>query len=214
MSEANNAGDAVPADRAVDIGKSIRALRGQTKVSLREIARRAGITPSLLSQIENGRVNPSVATLFRLAETLDVPVARFFAPDDGIAASADAAPAESPARPDRMLVRAADRPTLPLGAGIVWTSLTGVEQPGVRFVEVAYPPGARSANVMLRHGGRDFLVVIEGQIVVQLEFTNHVLDAGDTMWFESSIPHQVRNESAAPTRLIAVTVDPWPVVPT
>ena len=200
------------ADHTVAIGKSIRALRGQTKVSLREIARRAGVTPSLLSQIETGRVNPSVGTLFRLAETLEVPVARFFAPADEIAASANAHAAVSQPRTDRMLVRADDRPTLPLGGGITWTSLTGVEQPGVRFVEVAYPPGARSANVMLRHGGRDFLVVIEGQIVVQLEFTDHVLDAGDTLWFEASVPHQIRNESDAPTRIIAVTVDPWPAV--
>jgi transcriptional regulator with XRE-family HTH domain len=210
VSEDETAVDVTLGDHTVDIGRSVRALRGQAKISLRELSRRAGVTPSLLSQIENGRVNPSVGTLFRLAETLDIPVARFFAPAGELASDTKAVVAPT-RRTDRMLVRAVDRPTLPLGGGIVWTSLTGGEQPGVRFVEVDYPPGAQSANVMLRHGGRDFLVVIEGEIVVQLEFTMHVLAEGDTMWFEASVPHQIRNESDAPTRIISVTVDPWPV---
>jgi transcriptional regulator with XRE-family HTH domain len=200
-----------PGKPTVHIGQSIRTLRTGTKLSLREVARRAGVTASLLSQIETGRVSPSVGTLFRLSEALEIPVARFFTPVDGPDVAAQPVAEDMQGRTDRLIVRGKDRATISLDSGIEWRSLTGIEQPGIRFVDIAYPPGGRSAKVMLRHGGRDFLVVVEGQMVVQLEFTTHVLEKDDSLWFDASIPHQLRNESDAPARVISITVDPWPL---
>lgn len=205
-----NSGD----NGSIDIGRSIRLIRTEAQLGLREASRRAGITPSLLSQIETGKANPSVETLFKLAPVLNVPVARFLTPpatgvhpkDDDSRIVPDGA-----AAPDRMFVADSDRrPNVLLGTGIHWTSLTGTEQPGIRFIEVSYPPGATSAKEMLRHPGRDYLVVIEGEVVVQLDEVKHVLTARDALWFNASVPHQIRNESTTSATIIAVTVDPWP----
>jgi len=191
---------------AAGLGEAIRRTRRSRKLSLRAVAKRAGVTAGLVSQIENGRVTPSVETLFALAAALDVPVAHFF---DSSNASSDSA-SDFAGWSDRRIIRKENRKRLYLETGIIWELLTGEEQPGTRFVEITYPPGARSANMMIRHTGRDFLVVIEGEITVQLEFKDHVLKAGDSMWFDAPVPHQVRNESGAPARLIALTIDPWP----
>ena len=188
------------------MSRAIKQIRETKKLSMREIAKRAGVTASLISQIENGRVSPSVETLFALATAMQVPVAHFFAVSDGGTGN----PSQMLTRTDRRIIRKLERRTLSLETGIVWESLTNEETSSVRFIEILYPPGGRSAKLMLRHTGRDFLVVMEGEITVQLEFQNYTLKAGDSMWFDAIIPHQFCNESSTPTRLISVTVDPFP----
>jgi len=188
---------------SVQIARTLRALRESRALSLRALAREAGVSSSLLSQIEMGRVKPSVDTLFALAEALAVPVARFFA--DSVEESAPAVPS------DRLLIRHQERKRLTFENGNLWTLLTGEELPGFRFLEITYPPGSTSGKHMLRHRGRDFLVCIEGELTVQLGFSTDFLGPADSMWFDSHIPHQLRNETSMPTRFMSVTIDPWPI---
>lgn len=198
-----NTPDTSEASATLNIGLSIKKMRKARGLSLREMASRAGITASFISQVENGRASPSVETLFSLAGALGVPVSDFFTGTDQLANATVAA------RSDRRIIRRGDRKSLKLDTGIVWQLLTGEEQKGIRFVEIFYPPGGCSAEQPLRHTGRDFFVVMEGEIIAILEFQEHVLHAGDSMWFDATIPHQIRNDSDAPARLIALTVDPW-----
>lgn len=187
----------------LNIGLSIRKMRKARGLSLRVMATRAGVTASFISQVENGRASPSVETLFALAAALGVAVSDFFTGTDQLANAGVAV------RSDRRIIRREDRKRLKLDTGIMWELLTGEEQKGIRFVEITYPPGGCSAERPLRHTGRDFFAIMEGEITVVLEFQEHVLTAGDSMWFDATIPHQIRNDSDAPARLIAVTVDPW-----
>src|SRR5687768_11799802 len=96
-------------ENSAQIGSRLRDLRGARELSLRQLARLIGASPSLLSQIENGKVTPSVDTLYLLSAALGVPVAAFFGESPG------------PVEPSgAWVVRAADRKKLVLEHGVRW----------------------------------------------------------------------------------------------
>src|SRR5687768_4522553 len=100
-------------ENTTEIGGRLRDLRGARELSLRALAKLIGASPSLLSQIENGKVTPSVDTLYLLSGALGVPVATFF----GEPAPAKAGPAGA------SVVRARERKQLSLEHGVTWENL-------------------------------------------------------------------------------------------
>ena len=178
------------------IGERLRDLRAARELSLRQLARLIGASPSLLSQIENGRVTPSVDTLYLLSGALGVPVAAFF----GEPASTEAGPGGA------RVVRAADRQRLDLEHGVTWENLLPGEEAGLRFMEIRYAPGASSGDHMLRHPGRDLFVVLEGQLTIRVGFAEHVLGPGDSISFADFAPHHMRNDGDAEGRAILCVV--------
>ena len=119
---------------AAHIGKRLRDLRGAHELSLRQLAKLIGASPSLLSQIENGKVTPSVDTLYLLAGALSTPVASFFGEPD------DAPQLGTGAR----VVRSAHRQRISLEHGVTWENLLPSEESGLRFMEISYAAGAHS----------------------------------------------------------------------
>ena len=183
-------------ENATQIGSRLRDLRGARELSLRALARLIGASPSLLSQIENGKVTPSVDTLYLLSGALGVPVAAFF----GEPAQADAGPAGA------WVVRAMDRKRISLEHGVTWENLLPHEVAGLRFMEIRYAPGANSGEHMLRHPGRDLFVVLEGELVFVIGFAEHRLQAGDSISFADFEPHQLRNDTKHEARAIVCVI--------
>ena len=160
------------------IGGRLRDLRGRRELSLRQLARKIGVSPSLLSQVENGKVTPSVDTLYQLATALGVPVAAFF----GASGSIEPGPSGA------WIVRAMDRQRISLEHGVTWENLLPHEEAGLRFMEIRYAPGASSGEHLLRHPGRDLFVVLEGELVFRLGFSEHRLGPGDSISFADFEP--------------------------
>lgn len=181
---------------AGQIGRRLRQLRAVHGLSLRQLAKRIGASPSLLSQIENGKVTPSVDTLYQLAGALDTQVAAFFG--DG----AELAPATSGAG----VVRADRRQRISLEHGVSWENLLPNEQPGLRFMEIRYAPGAHSGEQLLRHPGRHLFVVLEGEMVFRVGFGEHRLRPGDSISFGDFTPHQLRNDGDVEARAIVCAI--------
>lgn len=179
---------------AVAIGRRLRELRGKRELSLRQLAKLIEASPSLLSQVENGKVTPSVDTLYQLAGALGVPITGFFADADAID------------RPDAAVVRATERQRIELEHGVRWENLLALEEPGVRFLEVAYAPGATSGEVFLRQPGRTLLLVLSGELVVRTGFSEHRLGEGDSMGFAGFEPHQLRNHGTVEARAVVCIV--------
>ena len=169
------------------IGKRLRELRATRGLSLRQLARETGASPSLLSQIENGKITPSVDTLYGLARALGTPIAAFF----GAASSAEA----RDTRP-AWVVRRAERRAIQLEHGVTWENLLPSEEAGLRFMEIRYPPGGNSGEHLLRHPGRDLFLVLAGELTFRVGFAEHVLRAGDSIGFTDFQPHQLRNDGA------------------
>ena len=212
------------------IGEKLRAVRQQHKMSLRELASKAEITASMLSQIETGKAFPSVRSLYNIAAALSVKVDHFF-PErndqpakeefDSISASwltasemrsvflngnaTDTAEFMHPIE-SFPIVHADGRPTIELNGGVTWSRLTALAEKDSEFLEIKYAPGAGSGVNMSHHGGREFGFVLEGELMVELGFESYTLKAGDSIIFESTIPHRLSNKGSTCMRAIWVVI--------
>lgn len=181
---------------AAQIGRRLRDLRAERELSLRQLAKLIGASPSLLSQIENGKVTPSVDTLYELARALATPVASFFG---------DAEPRADATGP-AWVVRGDARQRISLEHGVTWENLLPREEAGLRFMEIRYAAGAHSGEHMLRHPGRDLFVVLAGELTFEIGFAEHRLRAGDSISFAEFQPHRLRNDGADEARAIVCVI--------
>ena len=192
--------------RADVLGDRLRASREAYGISLRELARRIGVSASLISQIETGKVHPSVSTLYSLASELGASVDELLFED---------APIVSKPSGDRWafltdhphmepVQRGADRQVIELDSGVRWERLTTESVPGIDFLYLVYEPGGESSpkDGMQRHTGREWGYVIEGTLNVTIGFDEHVLEAGDSVAFDSTVPHRFHNEGDKEVRAI------------
>ena len=177
------------------IGERLHSLRQARGLGVRELARRVGVTPSLLSQLERGSVNPSVVTLFRLAEALDATTDYFFGEERG---------AKTQPGP---LVRQESRARIMLSDGICWERLTPTDEHDFEFMHCIYPPGATSAPDMQGHPGRDYGVLLEGRLDIDVGFTTYRLEPGDSIAFDASLPHRLTNPGTVPAHTIWVVLE-------
>ncbi len=184
-----------PVSSPATLGGNLRRARLERGLSLRALARQLDVSPSLVSQIETGRNQPSVRTLYAMVSQLGVSLDDVFqlADDDGEAPT----PPESPVAAGNGFVQRADeRSAIDLETGVRWERLTTHDVPGVEFLHVVYPPGSESspADALVRHGGRELGYVCTGELGVTLGFEQHVLGPGDSISFDSTMPHRLHND--------------------
>ena len=113
-----------------------------------------------------------------------------------------AAPASEPVVSQAL--HANERPTIALKGGVTWSRLTAGPEPNIEFLEIVYACGAASGETMSHHTGREFGLILEGELVVQLGFKQMTLQAGDSIVFESMTPHRLMNKSSQPMRALWV----------
>src|SRR5690349_20677313 len=118
------------------IGAKLREEREKQDVSLRELARRVGVSPSLISQIELDRVNPSVSTLWSIVTELGMTMSEVFG-DTPDASEQTATSLET----DRLVASPETRRVINLASGVRWERLTPHNDPEVEFLYVVYPVG-------------------------------------------------------------------------
>jgi transcriptional regulator with XRE-family HTH domain len=195
---------------AQTLGMNLRGQRDRLGLSLRELARRLEVSPSLVSQIETGKTQPSVRTLYAIVSELGVSLDDVFAPSGkGDGHSLPSPPRGSrgknstaterglgPAKGQGGVQRAAERKAIDLGSGVHWERLTTWNDRDVDFLYAIYEAGGSSSadGSLMRHNGREFGVVLTGRLGVTVGFEDHVLDPGDSIAFDSSIPHRLHND--------------------
>lgn len=215
-------------NHAALIGEKLRAARERQNMSLRELASKAEVSASMLSQIENGKAYPSVRSTYNIAAALGLPVDYFF-PDNGSPAktrapqdmtASDLREAQLNGTLDLDTVNAETapntpailhcnaRPTISLKGGIDWARLTLHPEPGAEFLEITYAPGASSGERMSHHIGREFGLILEGALTIELGFERHVLCAGDSIIFDSTTPHRLSNTDNQSMRALWVVLNP------
>ena len=165
----------------------LRGRREERGMSIRTLARRIGVSPSLVSQIETGKVNPSVGTLVAITTELGLSLDVLFA---------DAQPA--PPLPGAgtgggtPVLRPDERPTLELETGVTWYRLTPRSEEDVDFLYVVYEVGGESCppDAMMVHRGREYGLVLSGRIGATVGFESYELGPGDSIVFEARSPHR------------------------
>jgi DNA-binding XRE family transcriptional regulator/mannose-6-phosphate isomerase-like protein (cupin superfamily) len=201
----------------VNLGARLREVRLKSGLSLRAVARELGVSASFVSQLENDRSRPSVATLYSLAQLLNVSMDELFeaaasnagAPSVGtpvdasgvipisrsdLGSPADAWEADVTSR--RLSVTTpGHRPQLVMDCGVVWEQLASSAGHGVDFIEIIYPPGSSSTNDgrMLRHDGFECGYLLEGELEITVGFESSIIHRGEAIGFDSSTPHLLRN---------------------
>jgi transcriptional regulator with XRE-family HTH domain len=169
-------------------------------MSMSELARTIGVSPSLISQIERGQSLPSVETLFALSAALGATVDMFFSPG----AVEPAAPKSEPpqVRCHRYVLRSSERPAVEVNGGVRWERLTPQSLDNVEFLELIYEPRAQSNENLYRHPGFEMAYVIEGRFDIYIGFDRHELGVGDSIAFASALPHRYVNPTDRVSRAV------------
>jgi transcriptional regulator with XRE-family HTH domain len=195
------------------LGQRIREERTKQGTSLRALARDVGVSPSMISQIETGKSQPSVSTLYAITSALGISV-------EGLFSSPEPLPAEPPAAAPRPgppttvlealasvrggrlgpLVRPDERQILHLDSGVTWERLGELPPHVVDFLLVTYAPGGTSSSnaKLMRHSGAEYGYLLSGELVLTLEFEEITLHPGDAISFDSTAPHRYRNDGTEP----------------
>ena len=178
------------------IGAKLRTLRLKKKMGLVELGLHSGLSPGLLSKIERGKLVPTLPTLLRVALVFSVGLEHFFT--------------ETARQPTLAIVRRAEREKFP--------ERLGEKRPAYHFESLDFPALERAMSSYYvefetdgrsshrhQHPGAELLYVIDGQVTVTIGDAAHVLTAGDSMYFDSSVPHEYRGGGRKAARAVVVT---------
>jgi DNA-binding transcriptional MerR regulator len=175
---------------AESLGRRLRRLRIQRRLSLSSVAAAVGISAGFLSALERSQVSASVATLRKLARFYGLNILDFFGGADS----------------HRPLVRPLERKRLQAGSGVRMELLAwGDKMMEPHLFRVA--PGSGSGE-SYTHEGEEFLYVLQGKLRITLEDKDYLLRAGDSFYFESRTPHRWTNPSRQQALILWINTPP------
>jgi transcriptional regulator with XRE-family HTH domain len=183
-----------------ELGRKLRQLRLRKKIALVDLGKHTGLSPSMLSQLENGKMIPTLPTLARIAMVFDVGLDHFFGDKRG--------------RKLFSVVRAQERMRFPERPGVPAPSyffecLTFAAQgTGIQAYLAEFPQRTPVEGSEHFHEGSEFLFVMEGRLSIRFQGEDHELGAGDSVLLDSSEPHSYRGAGKTGARAIVVTVPP------
>ncbi|WP_458319696.1 cupin domain-containing protein [Mycolicibacterium brisbanense] len=175
------------------VGDRIRQFRTARKMSLRQLADRAGISAGFLSQVERGQVNASVGTLRRLAEALGIVLPDLFTDDEVT---------------DVRILRKAARPAIEVSE---LSAKYLLSQKPLRNLEVyagELAPGSSAGEAYVHGDAQEILIVTSGSLTLELDGVRYTLDAGDSAEYRTSKPHTVHNTSDTFAELLWIVSPP------
>jgi len=206
-------------DPGTGLGPRLRLVRGSRQLSVRELARRVGCSASLISQIERGVSVPSVGVLYSLATELGSSL-DYLLFGSGAGPAAAPEPRQTPdqvagvpgSAPPAIVQRGCDRRIIDLASGVRWERLTPQSEAMTDFLEVIYSPGGHSTDERrpLRHDGREYGLIISGTLQANVGFESYELGPGDSIAFDSSMPHEYLNKTGDYVHAVWVVVHSEP----
>ena len=184
-----------------DIGDELRRVRVSRKLSLRSVASAVGVSASLLSQVETGKTQPSVSTLYALVNHLGISL-------DGLMKGMSQSDGEKPDGAGYedghhgIVQRRNENPLIEMENGVVWERLADGGRDDADPLMVTYEPGSSSSveGKMMRHDALEYGVIIEGTLTLRIENEVHEIYPGDSFSFDANRLHMYENNSAKPAR--------------
>lgn len=174
----------------VDVGYRLRILREERNVSMRSLARRSGLSANALSMIERGLTSPSVSTLTKLANALEVPIMAFFR--------------QEPERQSVVLCKADDRNHIDFPKGF-WEGLGSEFFSGrLEAFLLNLENGGSSGPHGMIHTGYEFIFCLEGKIEYEVDGQLYQLETGDSLIFQANLLHRWHNRWDKISRLIVL----------
>jgi transcriptional regulator with XRE-family HTH domain len=174
----------------------MRVLRKEKGLTLKEVAVYAGVTPSLISQLERGKANPSLSVLSLIANCLKVSVAALL---DGIESRAERSP----------VLHKRNRKTLITKGSAKFQLLSQHHDLSCEFILNEWAPGTSTGLERVHHEGIECGLVLQGQLKVELGEECYLLKAGDSITFPSTTPHKLSNPGSETAIGVWVNSVPW-----
>lgn len=183
-----------------EIGSKLRQLRLRKKIALVDLGKHTGLSASMLSQLENGKLIPTLPTLARIAMVFDVGLEHFFS-DKRVRRTFSVVRAE-----DR--IRFPDRPGSPAPGYFFEVLAFGVSEKSIGAYVANFPKHSASEARQHVHDGSEFVHVLEGSLGIHYQSEEHVLHAGDSVYFDASEPHSYYGQSDSVAKAIIITTPP------
>ena len=180
-----------------DIGAKVRALRLKKKIGLVDLGKHTGLSAALLSKIERGRLFPTLPTLLRIALVFGVGLEYFFA--------------GAREKPLIAVTRKSQRVELP--------DRPGAREVAYRFASLDFSATERRFNSYYAeffpvvpeklqphgHTGVEFIYVMQGTLSIHIGGDEYALDAGDSIYFDATVPHAYRRSGGRSCNAVVVT---------
>jgi len=161
-----------------DLGRNVKKARKEKGMTLGKLSMLAGVTDSMISQIENSRAQPSIKTLQQISKALNVPIGFFF---------------ENDGESQAPVLKEKDRQRLSTKNGVTFYLLT----PNLRHhnIEAIYNVFKRNSTTgsPFSHTGEECGIVLKGRLEVSWNGEKYMLQKGDTIYLDSSKPHKISN---------------------
>ena len=185
---------------SLSVGQNVRREREKAGLSIRELARRLGVSASFLSQFELGQSQAAVNTLFAIATELNVSLDELLG--HTVVPEKQATPPKGRARPPL-------NEYLDFQTGVRWRRLAELGEDHVDFLLTEYEPGADSApgDTPQRHKGNDYGYVLEGTLTVIINGRRRRVKAGRAIAMRGDVPHRLLNETDELVRAIWFVTD-------
>ena len=189
----------------MEIGEKVKALRLVNRMTLNELSEKSGVSKSLLSQIERNISVPTVTTLQKIANAFRIPISRMFSENNDVTQPA-AANRSDMSSGGLMVVRKGGRKKLIMPWGAWQEMLCPDLRHKIEFIYLHYPVGTK-VEEFYTHDGEECGIVLEGRFRAVIGDQEIILEPGDSIYYNSSIPH--RWENAGETEATAI----WAITP-
>lgn len=177
-----------------DIGHRLRTIRTRLGLSQRQLARVSGVANATISQIEAGRLNPTVSMLKKVLDGIPMPLSEFFSDDFEFE--------------DRIFFRAEELTEIADGDVSFLQVGANLHNKAIQLLKECYQPGAGTGRHEITHEGEECGIVLSGRLEVTVADKTETLRAGDAYYFRSDQPHQFRNPGNEPCELITACSPP------
>lgn len=176
------------------IGRRLRDVRERLVLSQRQLARQSGVANATISQIEAGKLNPTVSMLKRILDGIPISLGEFFADEFELR--------------DKVFFRASELTEIADG-GVSYRQVgTKLGNRAIQLLEECYQPGAGTGKHALTHDGEECGILLRGRLEVTVGEETAVLTRGDAYYFKSNQPHRFRNTGNEPCELITACTPP------
>lgn len=176
----------------INVGNQITKFRKEKGYSMRELAKLANISPSMLSQIERGLANPSIQTLKELAGTLDIPVFYFFLE-------------QTPT--DSLIIRKNEHRRMNVN-GLSYELLSPDLAGDLETVIMTVPKGVTSSEALVGHKGEEIAYILQGDVHLYLDTQFYELSAGDSVKIPAYMAHKWENIEDLEAKIIFSVTPP------
>ena len=176
------------------IGERLKQIRLRNRLSQRQLARQSGVANATISQIESGKLNPTVSMLKKVLDGIPLRLSEFFS--------------DEPDAPDRVFFRANELTEIADG-GVSYLQVgANLHDRAIQFIRECYQPGAGTGKHEISHEGEECGLVLRGRLQVTVGDRSQILLAGDAYYFKSNQPHSFLNPGNEPCELISACTPP------